>query len=227
MTDLGHLRIGTADRRDAVARIDRAAAEGRLMPGEASDRLARVEAALTYADLDPLISDLPSITPPVVPAGWSAANRLPISGGMSREKREGRWEIPPYLRVVVTSAPSGSTAGRRSASRRSSTSRSVPAPAASRSSCRTGGASTPTWSPRAGGRCATRGAAGRAGSAPTRPPRVGRHGQRAGTAGDAAAPSGAAASGARRVRPELTSGPAPASRWVQEHSEMPNADDLR
>lgn len=32
MTDLGHLRIGTADRREAVARIDRAAAEGRLTP---------------------------------------------------------------------------------------------------------------------------------------------------------------------------------------------------
>jgi hypothetical protein len=31
----------------------------------------------------------------------------------------------------------------------------------------------------------------------------------------------------RRVRPELTTGPAPASGWVEEHSEMPNADDLR
>ena len=40
MTDLGHLRIGTADRREAVARIDRAAAEGRLTPAEASDRAA-------------------------------------------------------------------------------------------------------------------------------------------------------------------------------------------
>ncbi len=99
MTDLGHLRIGTADRRDAVARIERAAAEGRLTQAEASDRLARVEPALTYADLDPLIADLPSIAPPVVPLGWGAANRLPIAGGMSREKREGRWEIPPYLRV--------------------------------------------------------------------------------------------------------------------------------
>src|SRR6185369_15493307 len=97
MTDLGHLRIGTADRREAAARIDRAAAEGRLTPAEATDRAGRVEAALTYAELDPLIADLPALTPPVAPPGWSAANRLPIAAGMSREKREGVWEIPPYL----------------------------------------------------------------------------------------------------------------------------------
>ena len=99
MTDLGHLRIGTADRREAAARIDRAAAEGRLTPAEAADRAGRVEAALTYADLDPLVADLPAIAPPVAPPGWSAASRLAISAGMSREKREGVWEIPPYLRV--------------------------------------------------------------------------------------------------------------------------------
>ena len=99
MTDLWHLRIGTADRCQAVARIDRAAAEGRLTPGEASDRAARVEAAITYADLDPLIADLPPIAPAAVAMGWSVTNPLPISGGMSREKRDGAWEIPPFLRL--------------------------------------------------------------------------------------------------------------------------------
>jgi hypothetical protein len=100
MTELGNLRIGTADRLGAVARIDRAAVEGRLTPAEASGRVARVEAAVTYADLEPLVADLPALAPPVVPSGWSAASRLAIAGGMSREKREGRWEIPPYLRLT-------------------------------------------------------------------------------------------------------------------------------
>ena len=224
MTDLGHLRIGTADRRDAVARIDRAAAEGRLTPGEASDRLARVEAALTYADLDPLISDLPSIAPPVVPVGWSAANRLPISGGMSREKREGRWEIPPYLRV---SGDLGSV----------------------RLDCREAVCLSPVVdievSAGAGGikiivpdgwgvdsDLVSKGWGSVRNSAerlaePGQPQLVLHGSAGMGSVRVRPATRRRRRELRRRVRPELTSGPAPASRWVQEHSEMPNADDLR
>lgn len=99
MSEQDHLRIGTDDRRKAVARLQSAAAEGRLTPAEASGRMAAVEAALTYADLQVLLGDLPPIAPTAAATGWDAAHRLPIAGGMSREKRIGRWEIPPYLRL--------------------------------------------------------------------------------------------------------------------------------
>ncbi|HEY3546766.1 MAG TPA: DUF1707 domain-containing protein [Propionicimonas sp.] len=229
MTDLGHLRIGTADRRDAIARINRAAAEGRLLPGEASDRLSRVEAALTYADLDPLVADLPPIAPPVVPAGWSPANRLPIAAGMSREKREGVWEIPPYLRV---SGDMGSV----------------------RLDCREAVCLSPVIdievSAGAGGikiivpdgwgvdsDLVTK-SWGSVRNAADRQPEPGKpqlvlHGSagmgsvRVRTATRRRRRDLRRRELRRRVRPELTSGQAPASGWVEEHSEMPNADDLR
>jgi hypothetical protein len=229
MTDLGHLRIGTADRRDAMARINRAAAEGRLTPAEATDRAGRVEAALTYADLDPLVADLPAIAPPVAPLGWSAASRLPIAAGMSREQREGVWEIPPYLRV---SGDMGSV----------------------RLDCREAICLSPVVdievSAGAGGikiivpdgwgvdsDLVTK-SWGSVRNAADRQPEPGQ---------PQLVLHGSAGMGSvrvrtstrrrrrdlrrrelwRRVRPELTSGPAPVSGWVEEHSEMPNADDLR
>ncbi len=224
MTDLGHLRIGTADRREAVARIDRAAAEGRLTPGEAAARAASVEAAITYADLDPLVADLPALTPPPVPAGWSAANRLPIAGGMSSEKRVGPWEIPPYLRV---SGDFGSV----------------------RLDCReavclspivdievSGGAGsikvlvpdgwgvdsdlvTKGWG-------SVRNTANR--QAQPGQPQLVLHGSAGvGRLRVRTVTRRSRRELRRRARAELTSGPAPTSGWVAEHSEMPNSDDLR
>jgi Domain of unknown function (DUF1707) len=99
MSDYSHLRIGTDDRTQAVARLQRAAAEGRLTAVEADSRMAALDAALTYADLDALLGDLPPIAPPAVAPGWDAGHPRPIAGGMSREKRAGAWEIPPYLKV--------------------------------------------------------------------------------------------------------------------------------
>nr|WP_300146378.1 DUF1707 domain-containing protein [Propionicimonas sp.] len=110
MAEPGYLRIGNAERREAIELLQRAGAEGRLSDQEVSERSARVQAALTYADLDLLFADLP-VTPPsrrrdqqFIPTapqspGWSPGNRLVLSAGMSRERRRGRWEIPPYLRV--------------------------------------------------------------------------------------------------------------------------------
>lgn len=224
MTDLGHLRIGTADRRDAVARIERAAAEGRLRPAEASDRLARVEVALTYADLDPLVADLPPIAPAVVPLGWSPANRLPIAGGMSREKREGRWEIPPYLRL---SGDLGSV----------------------RLDCREAVCLSPVVdievSAGAGGikiivpdgwgvdsDLVAKGWGSVRNTAERRPepgqPQLVLHGS-AGMGRLRVRPATRRRRRElrRRMRPELTTGPAAVTGWVEEHPEMPNADDLR
>lgn len=107
MTEPGHLRIGNAERAEAIALLQRAGAEGRLSGEEVVERSARAQAAVTYADLDLIFADLPVPPPshqfgprPAVPrVGWDPANPLVLSAGISRERRKGRWEIPPYLRV--------------------------------------------------------------------------------------------------------------------------------
>ncbi|HEY3339383.1 MAG TPA: DUF1707 domain-containing protein [Propionicimonas sp.] len=224
MTDLGHLRIGTTDRRDAVARIDRAAAEGRLTPQEASDRAARVETAVTYGDLDPLIADLPALAPPALPAGWSAANRLPIAGGMSREKRDGRWEIPPYLRV------SGDLGSVRLDCREAV----CLAPVIDiEVSAGAGGIKIIVpdgWGVDsdlvAKGWGSVRNTANR--HADPGQPQLVLHGSAGlGRLRVRTATRRRGRELRRRARLELAGGPTPASGWVQEHSEMPNADDLR
>jgi hypothetical protein len=109
MTDPGQLRIGTADRHAVVTLLERAAADGRLSAAELSHRVAEVQGALTYADLDTIVADLPVVPPsrsllgtadpvPQRP-GWDPLQPLVISGGASSEKRSGAWEVPPYLRL--------------------------------------------------------------------------------------------------------------------------------
>ncbi len=224
MTELGHLRIGTADRREAVARIERAAAEGRLTPAEASGRAAAVEAAITYADLDPLVADLPALAPQQVAAGWSPSNRLPIAGGMSREKRAGQWDIPPYLRV------SGDLGSVRLDCRQAI----CLAPVIDiEVSAGAGGIKiivpdgwgvdsdlvTKGWG-------SVRNTASR--QAEPGQPQFVLHGSAGmGRVRVRTATRRSRRELRRRSRRELTSGPAPVSGWVQEHSEMPNADDLR
>lgn len=110
MTQPGHLRIGNAERQEAIVQLQRAAAEGRLTQNEVAERSAAVQAALTYADLDLLFADLPVVPPsrqfgqqlapsPPGRSGWSPDHRLALAAGMSRERRTGPWEIPPFLRI--------------------------------------------------------------------------------------------------------------------------------
>lgn len=110
MSQAGYLRIGNAERQEAIVLLQRAAAEGRLTPDELDERAARAQAAVTYADLDLLFADLPVPPPserfgqpfagsrPDRP-GWSPDHRLALTAGMSRERRRGPWEIPPFVRV--------------------------------------------------------------------------------------------------------------------------------
>jgi uncharacterized protein DUF1707 len=224
MTELGHLRIGTADRREAIARIDRATAEGRLTREEAVDRAARVDGALTYAELDPLIADLPPVAPPDVPAGWGAANRLPISSGMSRERRDGPWEIPPFLKVsgdfgsvrldcrqAICLAPVVDielSAGAGSVKIIVPDGWGVDSDAVSKG-----------WG-------SVRNTASR--QAEPGQPQLVLHGSAGvGRLRVRAATRRRRRELRRRWRRELTAGPAPVPGWVEERSEMPNADDLR
>lgn len=108
MTDPALLRIGNLDRDELVALLQRAVGEGRLTPAEMAERSGRVAEARTYADLDALVADLPVPPPSRVMAarrraetrpGWDPAQPLVLGGGAGSERRTGRWEIPPYVRL--------------------------------------------------------------------------------------------------------------------------------
>ncbi|WP_306214496.1 DUF1707 SHOCT-like domain-containing protein [Actinoplanes sp. RD1] len=60
MTDVSHVRVSDADRNGVIARLQDATAEGRLSLDELDERIATALAARTWADLDPLVGDLPA-----------------------------------------------------------------------------------------------------------------------------------------------------------------------
>ena len=53
------MRIGTAEREEALRLLSRQFSEGRLNPDEFSERSAAVSAAVNRADLEPIFADLP------------------------------------------------------------------------------------------------------------------------------------------------------------------------
>ena len=112
------LRVGHAERDAVAAILQEAAADGRLGMDELDERLGAALQAKTYGDLEPLVADLSAELPwrssrGLVPApsaaaqqvagppmpGYSREDPLRLDGGMSTEKREGVWTVPPYLRI--------------------------------------------------------------------------------------------------------------------------------
>jgi len=63
MVTRGHLRASDGDREQVAERLRQAAAEGRLLEEELEGRLAHALRARTYAELDPLVADLPGGRP--------------------------------------------------------------------------------------------------------------------------------------------------------------------
>lgn len=119
------IRIGHAEREDVIETLRVAAGDGRLTVEELTERMQQAADAKTYADLDLLVDDLP-VPPPssalggaagtvarttsgaVVPArdavGWDLGSPLVLRAGWEDEKRRGRWEVPPFIRVESTGA---------------------------------------------------------------------------------------------------------------------------
>jgi uncharacterized protein DUF1707 len=64
VTGRADLRAADADRQAVADRLRRAHDEGRLGFAEYDDRLGRAYAAVSYADLDGLVADLPAAPPP-------------------------------------------------------------------------------------------------------------------------------------------------------------------
>lgn len=104
--EIERVRIGTAERENALQLLSKHFSEGRLTTEEFSERSAAVSAALTRADLEPIFADLPvkpaapevehtrdwraivmAVIPLValgftmlVPHGWLAWLALPLAG---------------------------------------------------------------------------------------------------------------------------------------------------
>ncbi len=114
------IRVGHNERDEVAAILQAAAADGRLSMDELDERLDAALQAKTYGDLHPLIEDLsPELSqrsaglelaqrtsglahPPVHgprPPGYSREDPLLLDGGMSSDKRDGVWTVPPFIRI--------------------------------------------------------------------------------------------------------------------------------
>lgn len=112
-----NLRVGHAEREAVAAILQQAAADGRLSLDELDERLGAALRAKTYADLEPLVADL-SVDPPwrshqravapisegPTPPGYSREDPLQLDGGVTGEKRDGVWTIPPFVRIHAGAA---------------------------------------------------------------------------------------------------------------------------
>ena len=100
-------RISDDDRHRTAEFLRRAAGEGRIDLDELDERLEAAYAAKVYADLVPLVVDLPGAEP-ALPTGMVPAPRpggVPVPAGaprytssiavMSGQDRTGVWEVPP------------------------------------------------------------------------------------------------------------------------------------
>lgn len=131
------VRIGTAEREQAVELLTRHLGEGRLSLAEFGDRCAQVEVARTYRDLAALFADLPlPASPPprrrvlwiLLPitliglyAGFAAADlvawfvpaALAVTAGAAvvyLATRRRRRSVPEFLRAAPASLPEASRA---------------------------------------------------------------------------------------------------------------------
>lgn len=100
------IRLSDRDREQAAQRLQRALGEGRITVGELDERMAQVYAARFPADLLPPLADLPgNPSAAVVPAPTAPmSNEVTVLSATSGHlRREGRWVVPPALRVEVGS----------------------------------------------------------------------------------------------------------------------------
>jgi Domain of unknown function (DUF1707)/Cell wall-active antibiotics response 4TMS YvqF len=102
------MRASDSDRDRVADQLREALAEGRLTPEEHAERIEAVYAAKTYAELAPVIEDLPATggTPaPVVgadpglpPPPHQSANLVGVLSGVNRT---GRWLVEPTTNVLT------------------------------------------------------------------------------------------------------------------------------
>jgi len=128
VNDALRLRASDADREKVAGLLRDAYAEGRISPVEHEERLGEVYRATTYAELLPVLHDLPvppgvlavpgtsqalSVTPGAVPAAPAAGTGVVVDPSraeqgqgtavaiMSGVERKGRWVAPPSMTTVA------------------------------------------------------------------------------------------------------------------------------
>lgn len=111
MTDPQQLRIGHAEREQAVETLREAAGDGRLTLDELDERISGALAARTRADLAPLLSDLltagefdQTITPVadivrIQEPGATWQDPLVLTARWDDVVRAGPWVVPPFLEI--------------------------------------------------------------------------------------------------------------------------------
>lgn len=110
MNEPEQLRISDDDRHRVAEALREAAGEGRLDLEELDERLEAAYGAKVYADLVPILADLPDAQLPAVRAAASLARTPGSAAGRSYEKsfsmmggqeRKGVWEIGPEHRAFT------------------------------------------------------------------------------------------------------------------------------
>lgn len=103
LQDNSRIRVSDADRDQVAETLREAAAEGRITLDELDERLERTYSAQVYADLEPIVADLPSTHDSDL-ARNPAAGALPVTGQPGdalvinakgdTTVRKGAWEVP-------------------------------------------------------------------------------------------------------------------------------------
>lgn len=98
-TDPSQLRISDADRHKVAELLQGAAGEGRLETDELEERLEATYAAKIYADLVPIVADIPGEAPtspgtPMVPYGVSGAPTRPADPAPVSFEKAARSGVP-------------------------------------------------------------------------------------------------------------------------------------
>lgn len=97
------MRVSDADRDQAAETLREAAAEGRITLDELDDRLERTYSSQIYADLQPIVADLPSThgsdlaqnpAAGAAPVTGQSGDALVINAKGETTVRKGTWEVP-------------------------------------------------------------------------------------------------------------------------------------
>jgi Domain of unknown function (DUF1707)/Cell wall-active antibiotics response 4TMS YvqF len=121
--DSARMRISDAERDQAASLLSEALAQGRLTADEHAERLDRIYAAKTQADIMPVVSDLPGavaalVVPGTAAPGTAAGTELATSDSRRARRRNaarlvclfssisrtGAWAVPPSMRSVTVFA---------------------------------------------------------------------------------------------------------------------------
>lgn len=104
MSNLPEVRIGNAEREDALAALSRHLSDGRLTVSEFDDRSAAIASATTRGELEPLFADLPSTPVTLAAPAAVSAPLAPAQSSVPAEEGDGiDWRALVMPIVVIGS----------------------------------------------------------------------------------------------------------------------------